>query len=226
MSSPDRDAHPRVTAHFAQTIDGRIALEGAPALLSTDEGTTRAHRSRTEHDAVLVGARTLATDDPLLTVRACSGPNPMRVVLSSTLAVPSSARLFRSEGGRVVVIGAEGRASREARAWLEARGADVFSVTPCPAGWVSLPHALRELRARGVERLLVEGGARVLTSFLRDKLVDHIQIEIATRLLGDPSLPALGALGITSLRGAIRIANARVEPAGENFLLRGDVVYP
>jgi len=225
MARSNPDARPLVTAHFAQTLDGRIALEGAPALLSAADGIARAHRARSEHDLVLIGARTLATDDPMLTVRACAGPNPMRVILSSTLAVPSSARLFRTEGGRIVVIGAEGRASPEARAWLEDRGARVFCVASCPAGWVSLPHALRELRAHGVGKLLVEGGARVLTSFFRDRLVDRVQAEIAMRMLGDPSLPALGALGITSLRGSVRIENPELESLGENFLLRGNVGY-
>jgi riboflavin-specific deaminase-like protein len=216
---------PRVTAHFAQTIDGRIALEGAPASLSAQEGVVEAHRARAEHDAVLIGSRTLATDDPQLNVRAVAGRNPARVVLSSTFSVPPHARLLRTDGGRVIVVGVAGRVSNEARAALEARGAELICVEGMACGWVSLPHALRALAERGVSKLLVEGGARVLTSFFRERLVHRVQVEIAPRILGDPALPAMGSLGITSLPRAVTIANARLTTLGGNFLLRGDVAY-
>ena len=183
-------SHPRpsVTLHLAQTLDGRIAGRGARAALSTREGLELAHRARAAHDAVLVGAHTVVIDDPLLTVRLCEGPQPLRVALASALEIPPAARLLdpgAPAGGPVLVIGAEGRATPQAQARLATRGAEVWVVTANERGWVSLPHALARLYERGVRRLLVEGGARVLTSFLRDQLADRAEIEIAPRILRD-----------------------------------------
>src|SRR5258706_1115467 len=93
MRSTER---PEVTIHFAQTLDGRIAFDNARAAISSDEGIAEAHRARAEHDAVLVGARTVAIDDPQLTVRACAGKQPRRVVLASALVLPKSAKLLRA----------------------------------------------------------------------------------------------------------------------------------
>lgn len=226
-----RLSRPLVTLHFAQTLDGRIAARSERAALSTPEGITSAHRARAEHDAVLVGVRTVVIDDPRLTVRACEGRQPLRVVLSSALDLPEEARLLspaRDEpaGGRVLVVGAAGRASEPAVARLVERGVDVVVVPATERGWVSLPHALAELHARGVRRLLVEGGGRVLTSFLLARLADRAEIEIAPRLFGDTALPAIGALGEAPIASAIELREQVVEHVGGNVLLRGELGYP
>lgn len=225
-------SRPRVTLHFAQTLDGRIATPGERVALSTPAGIQHAHRARAEHDAVLVGRRTVVIDDPLLTVRACAGPQPMRVVLASALDLPDGARLFASpgrgqpDGGRVLVIGARGRAPDGARARLEARGVEVVVVPASEHGRVSLPHALAELHARGVRRLLVEGGGTVLTSFLRARLADRAEVEIAPRLFGDSAIPAVGVLGEAPRASAIDLREPAVELLGGNLLLRGEIGYP
>jgi riboflavin-specific deaminase-like protein len=220
---------PLVTLHFAQTLDGRIATRDARVELSTHEGVVHAHRARATHDAVLVGLRTVLIDDPLLTVRACEGPQPLRIVLASALAVPEGVRLLSGGGaplgGQVLVVGAEGRAPEAAHARLRERGAEVVVVPATGRGWVSLPHALSEFHARGVSRLLVEGGASVLTSFLRERLADQAEVEIAPRLLGDTAIAAVGALGGLP-PSSIALRQPIVERLGGNVLLRGDIEYP
>jgi 5-amino-6-(5-phosphoribosylamino)uracil reductase/diaminohydroxyphosphoribosylaminopyrimidine deaminase/5-amino-6-(5-phosphoribosylamino)uracil reductase len=247
---------PSVTLHLAQTIDGRIAGRGARVALSTREGLEIAHRARAEHDAILVGAQTVVIDDPWLTVRLCDGPQPLRVVLASALHIPEGARILDRSArpqGPLLVIGAEGRATEAARARLAARGAEVCVVRAADCGWVSLPHALASLRERGIMRLLVEGGARVLTSFLRERLADRAAIEIVPRIFGESGLAAFGALGGRGGRGGVKGSGASdgmgaidagegsddpsvrappvalrrttVERLGENILLRGDLEY-
>jgi diaminohydroxyphosphoribosylaminopyrimidine deaminase/5-amino-6-(5-phosphoribosylamino)uracil reductase len=213
-----------VTVHLAQSLDGRVALDGARTLLSTNEGRACAHASRAVNDAVLVGASTVRIDDPQLTVRDAAGTNPLRVVLASTLALPRTAKILARDG-RALVIGAEGRALAEERAALEAAGAIVAEAPSDPYGRVSIDGALSLLEARGVERLLVEGGSKVVTSFLRARRVDRMVIEIAMRLLGAPGTPTLGALAVVALEQAPTLANVSVERLGENVIVRGDVVY-
>jgi diaminohydroxyphosphoribosylaminopyrimidine deaminase/5-amino-6-(5-phosphoribosylamino)uracil reductase len=217
---------PFVTVHLAQSLDGRVALQGMATPLSTGEGRSRAHAERAAHDAVLVGASTVRIDDPRLTVRdgGQSGKHPLRVVLASTFALPRGALVLANDG-LALVIGAEGRAIDEERTVLESAGVAVALAPRDPEGRVAIDGALSVLAERGVTRLLVEGGSKVVTSFLRARRVDHLSIEIAMRLLGAPGTSMLGALGIGAIDAAPSLTNVSVERLGQNVLVRGDVVY-
>jgi 5-amino-6-(5-phosphoribosylamino)uracil reductase/diaminohydroxyphosphoribosylaminopyrimidine deaminase/5-amino-6-(5-phosphoribosylamino)uracil reductase len=211
---------PVVTLHFAQSLDGRISLEDQRLRLSSSEGLARAQRARAENDAVLVGVRTIEIDDPRLTLRTASGPQPRRVVLSSTLRVPENARLFGEPEGEIVVIGARGRAESERQAMLARRGARAI-VVHASEGWVSPDAALAALGELGVKRVLVEGGARVLSSFLRNRLAAHAFVEIAPTFLGSPATTTLLSLG--GVRATL--ARVRVEEIDGHVFVRGDVEY-
>jgi len=223
-------SRPLVTLHFAQSLDGRIGFGRGHdrALLSSEQGILRAHRARSQHDAVLVGVETVLTDDPLLTVRACAGPQPRRVVLDSKLRTPTEARLFETNGasGEILIFGAVGRASVLAKERLAARGASTILVASDDNGRVSLPDMLAELYARGMRRLLVEGGATVLTSFLRARLADRAEIDIAPCLLGGPAIPSLRDLGADGVNGAVRLERLEIERLGPDVFVHGDIVYP
>jgi riboflavin-specific deaminase-like protein len=212
-------ARPRTTLHFAQTLDGRIALLGRRTALSSRAGFALAHRARSENDAVLVGRATVDIDDPLLAV-ADSARQPRRIVLASTLAIAPDARVLQGGPG-TLVIGVAGRASMAARARLVAAGAEVRLVNAADDGLVSLPEALAVIRQWGVERLLVEGGARVLSSFLRHRLADEATIEIVPRMLGAGALIAIGEIGVTALDQAVALEETRVERADDSIVVRG-----
>lgn len=215
-------ARPFVTVHVAQSLDGRLGMAGRTTLLSNEEGRRMAHADRADNEAVLVGAATVRIDDPRLTVREVAkregAREPLRVVLSSTLAVPRAARIF-DDPKRVLVIGAQGRVHEDERTWLLERGAECAVVAATSEGLVELEDALGVLAERGVKRLLVEGGARVVTSFLRSRLVDRMHVEIAMTLLGAEATPTA-----LMLHGQMpRLANVSIERCGEHVLVRGDV---
>ena len=223
-------ARPQVTLHFAQSLDGRIGLgrERERAILSSDAGVACAHDARGRHDAVLIGIETLLHDDPQLTVRLAEGAQPLRVVLDSDLRMPLAARLLRPDpqAGKVLVFGSTTRASMARRRELEAVGAGVWLTSPDESGRVELSQALDVLGERGVTRLLVEGGAKVLTSFLQAGLAERAEIEIAPLWLGAPATPAFGDLGVTQLGRAVRLERTKVEWLGSSLLVCGDIVYP
>lgn len=220
---------PLVTLHFAQSLDGRIGLGAGHArtILSSEQGVACAHRARAEHDAVLVGIETVLHDDPLLTARSGSAAQPLRVVLDSALRLPLAARLLTAPGsaGTVVVFGVAG-ASLERKAALEAAGALVLATESDSQGRVSLPHMLDLLGQQGVRRVLVEGGGKVLTSFLRARAAQRAEIEVAPCFLGEPATPAVRELGVSGLGQAVRLEQLQVEQLGDGLVLRGDVVYP
>lgn len=221
---------PLVTLHFAQSLDGRIALgpRFPRAILSCEEGTLAAHRARAAHDAVLVGINTLLHDDPLLTVRGPERARPLRVVLDSSLRLPLSARLLAPtvDAGPVLVIGCAERTSAKRRREVENAGAEVRLTRADEGGRVALPAALAALAERGVKRLLVEGGAQVLTSFVRARLADRAEIEIAPLWLGSEATPAFADLGVAELLQAQRLVGTEVERLGSSLLLRGEIAYP
>lgn len=221
-------ARPLVTLHFAQSLDGRIGLgpERERTLLSSEEGTVRAHQARAAHDAVLVGIETLLHDDPLLTARGTAGPQPLRVVLDSALRTPETARVLTADraSGPVLLFAAAERATPERRRLLEQAGAEVRLTSSGRHGRVHLQEALEMLAARGVKRLLVEGGARVLTSFLQAGLATRAEIEIAPLWLGEPATPALCELGVTHLGQALRLEHVEVQRLGPSLFVCGDIV--
>ncbi len=223
-------ARPLVTLHFAQSLDGRIGLgpTSERAILSTEEGVLCAHQARSEHDAVLVGIETVLHDDPRLTVRGAGRVQPLRVVLDSELRLPLAARVLAPENGagEVLIFGCAARASTARRRELEAGGAAVRLTSADGHGRVALLEALDELEARGVKRLLVEGGAQVLTSFLQAGVAKRAEIEIAPLWLGAPATPGLCELGVGHLGQALRLERVEVTRLGQNLLVRGDIVYP
>lgn len=223
-------ARPAVTLHFAQSLDGRIGLglEHERAILSSEAGVVSAHEARRRHDAVLIGIETALHDDPQLTARFGSGPQPLRVVLDSHLRLPLGARLLSPDtgAGGVLVFGSRARASDERRRALEAAGASVVVAEPDAGGRVELQHALGILGQRGVRHVLVEGGAKVLSSFLQAGLAQRAEIEIAPLWLGAGATPVFCELRVTELGRALRLEKAEVQWLGSSLLVRGDIAYP
>jgi GTP cyclohydrolase II len=211
---------PYVVLKYAQTVDGRIATRGGDAKWISSEAERRiSHALRAACDAVLVGVGTATVDDPQLTVRMVSGPSPLRVVLDSTLRLPATARVLDGQSGTIMMT--TERSSEERRAVLRARGIGVHVVEAGPHG-VDLARALDTLRAVGVRSLLVEGGARVITSFLAEKLVDRLVVGIAPTIIG-AGIEAVGDLGVARVAESVRLTNRSVHVAGDDLLVAADV---
>jgi 3,4-dihydroxy 2-butanone 4-phosphate synthase/GTP cyclohydrolase II len=178
---------PSVTLTYAQSLDGSIsAKRGRPLTLSGPDSARLTHQLRARHDAILVGIGTVLADDPRLDVRLVEGKNPQPVVLDSRLRTPASANLLKGLAGpdRPPIIVTIESAPVRRRAILEAAGAMVLCLPASEDGRVSLPDLLKHLKERGIESLMVEGGARVITSFLRERLVDFYVLTIAPVIVG------------------------------------------
>jgi GTP cyclohydrolase II len=214
---PDR---PSVVLKYAQTLDGRIATGGGDARWISGPRERRiSHALRAACDAVAVGAGTVLADDPLLTVRMVPGASPIRVVLDSTLRLPADANVFGPDAGTVVLT--TKRSSPDRRAELRERGVTVEVVGDAPDG-VDLAEGLAALRRLGIRSLLVEGGARVITSMLRERLADRVVVAVAPLLLGKGT-EAVGDLGSSLVADGLQLANRTVHEAGPDLLIAGDL---
>jgi GTP cyclohydrolase II len=178
------EAHglPFVTVSYAQSLDGSIAQEsGSPLQISSPLSMTMTHALRSVHDAVLVGIGTVLSDDPRLTVRLVDGPSPQPVILDSDLRIPDSSRLFDHPRG---VLVATTSANEDRKRILCARGARILCIPAKSRGRVDLRELLKALGEMGIRSVMVEGGAHVLTSFLRSGLTNAAVITIAPFFVG------------------------------------------
>ena len=176
-----RDDRPFVTLTFAQSIDGSIAARrGVQTALSGDDSLAMTHTLRTLHDAILVGIGTVLADNPLLTARAVEGPDPQPIVADSHLRFPHDRQLLQTQ--QPPWIACLPAADSDHKRRLMSKGATLIEVQRGPGG-VDLGRLLTELRARGVHSLMVEGGARMIRSFLESDHVDLFVVTIAPQLL-------------------------------------------
>src|SRR5829696_2820475 len=217
-----RQSRPYVVLKYAQTLDGRIATSTGDSKWISGESERRAsHALRAASDAVLVGIGTVIADDPQLTVRLVPGASPMRVVLDTTLRVPSGAQLL-ADAAPTLVITTE-RSSAERRRELRERGVGVHVVDAEPPWGVHLATTLAVLRDVGIRSLLVEGGAAVITSFLRQRLVDRVVVGIAPTILG-AGTEAVGDLSVARVCDGLRLTGRSLHALGEDIVIAGDVV--
>lgn len=176
-------ARPLVTLTYAQSIDGSIAArQGQPTPISGPESMMLTHQLRARHDGILVGIETVLSDNPRLNVRLVEGSNPTPIVLDSHLRLTPEARLFDSHPRPIVLTRPDAPAAR--RRVLEQSGARILDAPPDPNGRPSLPVGLAHLHTLGISRLMVEGGGRVIQSFLAARLADQAIVTIALRFMG------------------------------------------
>jgi GTP cyclohydrolase II len=212
---------PFVVLKYAQTLDGRIATSGGDSKwISGPQERRVSHALRAACDAVLVGAGTVLADDPRLTVRMVPGASPIRVVLDSTLRLPPGAQVFGPDAATIVLT--SGRSDPGRRVALRDRGVKVEVVADGPDG-VDLAAGLARLRSLGIRCLLVEGGSRVITSALRERLADRIVVAVAPLLLGTGT-DAVGDLGAGLVRDGLQLRNQTVHQLGPDLLVASDVV--
>jgi 5-amino-6-(5-phosphoribosylamino)uracil reductase len=206
---------PRITVSYAQSLDGRIATATGDSRWISGPSTLRlAHRLRRDHEALLVGIGTVLRDDPQLTCRLPGrrSRSPARVVLDSTLRLPPDSRLARGAGELPTLVFTVG-APAARRSALEALGVRVVESPPDPEGRIDLRGVLEHLAGLGYASLFVEGGARVITSFLRQHLVHRLLVVVAPLLIGE-GVQAVGDLGVRALAEALRPARCRVRRFG------------
>lgn len=163
---------PFVTLKWAQSADGFIGINGQRTHISNNLAQTISHKRRAEHQAIMVGRVTAQVDDPRLDVRQWVGSNPVRVVIDRSLGLPASLHLFDGTTPTIVFTEQDNVSQRPN---TEYEHID-FSID-------IVPQMLRCLHQRGIQSLLVEGGARLLQSFIDAGMWDEAFVETSDQAL-------------------------------------------
>ena len=180
-------ARPLTVGHLGQSLDGFIATHSGDSQFVTGEENLRhMHRMRALCDAVIVGAGTVAADDPQLTTRQVSGPSPLRVVIDPMRRLAPTYRVFQDEAAPTLYVCGRGRIGR-GEGYVGA--ADMLGVHEGPGG-LDLAELVAHLRARGCARLFVEGGGVTVSAFLAAGLLARLHVAVAPFLIG-AGIPAI-----------------------------------
>jgi len=213
---------PFVTLKIAQTLDGYIApRKGKSGWITGPSSRKLVHEMRRDHDAVLVGIGTVLADDPELTVRIAGGFPVKRMVLDSGLRIPLKSRLLSLPDPANTIIVTTSRASAKRIAAIRASGCQVWQVRS-HEGRVHLPSLCRLCPQRGIQSILVEGGRRVFSSFLKNALADRIVYFIAPRLFGR-GIPAIETAGIQCPGDAVQFREMSWKRIGGDMMFEGNL---
>lgn len=203
------DNSPLVVAQLGQSLDGRIATPtGHSHYVNGPAAITLLHALRAGVDAVIVGAGTVAADDPQLTVRHLEGPDPARVIIDRTRRAGGSLKCLRNDGTRRIVVGGPHPDDPEGLEFI----------APPESGPVDAGSLIEALRDRGLSRVLVEGGSTTVSGFLAAGALDRLCILVGPMVLGSGPI-GLNLPPIETVQEAV-VPDVAVVP-----LPGGDVVF-
>ena len=212
---------PYVTLKAAQTLDGMIAdKNNYSEWISSSESRKYVHWLRARYDAVLIGSETARIDNPKLTVRMVEGRNPYRVVLDSSLKLKSDLNLFKSNSdNKTIVITSEKNKSKLKKInQLEKLGVKVLFVKSDAQGRMQLKSVLKEIAKLQISSILVEGGSKIYSSFLKQKLFDDIFLFVSPKILGN-GLKTFSELKSNKLSDAAKLNIRRTQKIGDDLLI-------
>ena len=212
---------PYVTLKAAQTLDGIIADENNfSEWISSEQSRKHVHSLRAKYDAVLIGSETARMDNPKLTVRMIEGRNPFRIILDSKLNLNPELNVFKmNKDKKTILVTIDDNASKKNKIKkFEQLGTKLIFVKKNLNGRVHLKSALKEVRKIGIASILVEGGAKVYSSFVMQDLFDDIMMFISPKILGN-GLKTFSELSSKKLENAVKLKLKSSEILGEDVLL-------
>lgn len=211
-------AHPVTLGHLGQSLDGYIATSvGDSCYVTGPENIAHLHRMRALCDAVIVGAETVAADNPRLTTRLVPGSNPLRVVLDPKRRLNPDHGVFTDGQAPTLLITSASTDTAQPGNVGQAQVAEI----PAPGGQLALDALLALLHERGCYAVFIEGGGTTVSGFLQAQLLDRLQIAVAPLLIG-AGRPGVQLSGSPRLRDCLRPEH-RIYRMGDDVLFDFDL---
>ncbi len=224
---------PYVILKIAQSLDGRIAtFSGDSKWITSPTARQYVHRLRSEMDAILVGVDTIIKDNPLLSARFAPQRlfkhQPAKIILDSFLRIPLTAKVFSRQSPAEVIIATTQSASLPKVKKLEKKGVKVLILKERKSNsenkQIDLKLLMEELAKIDVVNLLIEGGSKVFTSALEDKVIDKMLFFIAPKIIGGvKALSSVGGEGVNKISQALQLSNLKIEKIGEDIMVAAEM---
>lgn len=215
--------YPFVCLKVASTLDGKIALKGGSSKWITGpKARVFVHCLRNDFDAVLVGSKTVISDDPRLNVmlKGNKWRHPIRIILDKDLKSSGNSRVFDQEKGGQTIVFCGRRPNRNKMRRLQYKGCEVFPIDK--GGPRNLKAVLRFVKSLGISSVLVEGGSQIFTSFLKEKLADKIIIIYGNKIVGgEMSFPAFKNLKVSKLNQAFTLKSLSAISLDDDTIISG-----
>lgn len=210
-------ALPFVALKLASTLDAKIAdFQEHSQWITGEEARERVHVLRGQYAAILVGSRTVQTDNPRLTCRMPGRRSPLRIVLDPELVLPLTAHVFRQSGKTVVFCAPNARPERR-KAFLK-KGITLYEAGQTPDGLLDWHAILSQLYAQDIASVMVEGGARVAASALSAGIVNKLYLFLAPLILGG-GISYSEELRPRKLEHAIKLKEWHTTQVGNDLLI-------
>lgn len=211
-----KNGRPFVTVSYAQSLDGSIATANRQQMqLSSEESMHLTHRLRALNRSILVGIGTVLADNPNLTTRLVVGDSPQPIILDTRLRTPLDARLVNRQDLSTWIINGD-HGSEEQYRGLRQRGATPISCRCTTDGLIDLDALMEKLADRQIDSLMVEGGARVITSFIKFRLADLFVVTVAPKLVG--GLPVIDTSSFQS-HSFLQLDDVHYQKLGRDMIL-------
>jgi len=220
---------PYVVMKTAMTLDGKIATRtGDSRWVSNEQSRARVHQLRNELMGIMVGVDTVIADDPILTTRldkGKNGRNPIRIVVDSKGRIPLNSKILNTHAEAKTIVALTSAANQEKVSQIEALGNEVIVVAD-NMGRVDLNKLMLSLGEKGIDGILLEGGATLNYAALESEIVDEVHAYIAPKIIGGLAAKTpVGGEGIEKMKDAVNLQNMRFENIADDILIMGDVVY-
>ncbi len=211
---------PWITLKAATGLDGKMCLSnGESKWITTPWSRRAAHLLRSENDAIMVGKKTVLTDDPRLDVRSSFGRSPLKVILDPRLEISPTAKVF--ENGKTLVYTLL-REDKLSGCMTEYPAGTELSNASNDGQGLNLKEIIFDLSARGINYLLLEGGPTLISSFLKDRLVDEIVLFLSPRIMGQ-GIAMADKIIFQCMESTIPVRNVRISRIGKDLMLEGRV---
>ena len=204
---------------WAMSVDGRIALKnGKSKWISHKESRSLVHSYRAEFDAIIIGGNTLRKDNPLLTTRGSKNPEPLRVVFTKSLDLPSTSNLWDCDNAKTIVI-YDSSTANESYLKRIPKCVEVEKISS------DNPEIISEILAsRGCNKVLWECGPRLATAAIQTNCIQEIITFIAPKILGgENNMNPVGDLGFSEMHEIIKLSNHRVSLIGNDICLKSSL---
>jgi len=220
---------PYVVMKTAMTLDGKIASRtGDSRWVSNEQSRANVHELRNELMGIMVGVDTVIADDPILTTRLTGnkkGRNPIRIVVDSQARIPLDSKILNITTEAKTIVAVTSKANQNKLDEIIALGNEVLIIEE-KNGRVDLNQLMQVLGEKGIDGILLEGGATLNYAALESQIVDEVHAYIAPKIIGgaDAKTP-VGGHGIEMMKDAVNLQNIRFENIADDILVIGEVIY-